>query len=60
MVGGSDYVEQELGLDNAAATIGEAAATDAANTMNVQGVTFFFFALYFLMATQDIAGESIT
>ncbi|KAL9181903.1 hypothetical protein ACHAXT_012246 [Thalassiosira profunda] len=49
MVGGSDYVEQELGLDNAAA------AVEGANSMDVQGVTFFFFTLYFLMATQDIA-----
>ncbi|KAL7541645.1 hypothetical protein ACHAXR_011090 [Thalassiosira sp. AJA248-18] len=54
MVGGSDYVEQELGLDNAMAATGESAA-DAANSMNVRGVTAFFFALYFLMATQDIA-----
>jgi len=52
MVGGSDYVEQELGLD----TVGSGgSATDAANSMNVRGVTLFFFTLYFLMATQDIA-----
>ena len=52
MIGGSDYVESELGLDNAAMSD---AADDAANSMNVKGVTFFFFSLYFLMATQDIA-----
>ena len=52
MIGGSDYVESELGLDKASMSSGGA---DAAKSMNVQGVTFFFFALYFLMATQDIA-----
>ena len=52
MIGGSDYVESELGLDNTALT---AMSDDAANSMNVKGVTFFFFSLYFLMATQDIA-----
>jgi len=51
MVAGSDYVEQELGLDNSAMAVG----ADAASSMNVQGVTMFFFTLYFLMATQDIA-----
>mmetsp|Transcript_13950 Transcript_13950/g.24880 ORF Transcript_13950/g.24880 Transcript_13950/m.24880 type:complete len:656 (-) Transcript_13950:52-2019(-) len=45
MVGGSDYVEQELGLDS----------VGSSSEMNVRGVTFFFFTLYFLMATQDIA-----
>ena len=62
MVGGSGYVEQELGLGNNSeigADIVDAAASttveQAANSMNVQGVTFFFFTLYFLMATQDIA-----
>lgn len=50
MVGGSDYVERELGLDVAVAE-GGAALTE----MHVQGVTAFFFSLYFLMATQDIA-----
>ena len=48
MVGGSDYVERELGL-------GGGAAGGAADSMNVRGLTAFFFALYFLMATQDIA-----
>jgi PAT family acetyl-CoA transporter-like MFS transporter 1 len=87
MVGGSGYVEKELGLDystNKAASAAVAAAVvdstsissssnsgssgssvidaaanltveQAARSMNVQGVTFFFFTLYFLMATQDIA-----
>jgi len=62
MVGGSGYVEQELGLDNsnngvagAAASSGTTAVEEAAKSMNVQGVTLFFFTLYFLMATQDIA-----
>lgn len=54
MVGGSDYVEQELGLDSAV-NMDATSAIDAANSMNVRGVTFFFFTLYFLMATQDIA-----
>lgn len=48
MVGGSDYVEKELGLD-------AAVSGDASSEMHVQGVTAFFFTLYFLMATQDIA-----
>jgi MFS transporter, PAT family, solute carrier family 33 (acetyl-CoA transportor), member 1 len=45
MVGGANFVEQELGL----------LAPAASTTMNVRGVTSFFFVLYFLMATQDIA-----
>lgn len=45
MVGGANFVESQLGL-----------STDVvATTMNVRGVTSFFFVLYFLMATQDIA-----
>ena len=47
MIGGSDYVESELGLDNSALTAMSDAADDAANSMNVKGVTFFFFSLYF-------------
>lgn len=47
MVGGSDYVERELGLDAGVADGGSAVAE-----MHVQGVTAFFFTLYFLMATQ--------
>ncbi len=45
MVGGANFVERQLGLS----------ADAAATTMNVRGVTSFFFVLYFLMATQDIA-----
>jgi PAT family acetyl-CoA transporter-like MFS transporter 1 len=45
MVSGSNFVERQLGLG--------AGALDA--SMNVKGVTAFFFVLYFLMATQDIA-----
>ena len=48
MVGGSDFVEHQLGL-------GHSAIGDTSTTMNVKGVTVFFFVLYFLMATQDIA-----
>ena len=58
MIGGSDYVESELGLDNTAMLAGSSSSSGAeaaASSMNVQGVTFFFFTLYFLMATQDIA-----
>ena len=55
MVVGSDYVEQELGLDNAVVAAGSSISDAASSICNVQGVTFFFFALYFLMATQDIA-----
>lgn len=46
MLYGSDFVERQLGL-------GRGHSID--ETINVQGVTIFFFALYFLMATQDIA-----
>ena len=53
MVGGSDFVEKQLGLGNVIAADG--AASTAAASMNIQGVTAFFFVLYFLMATQDIA-----
>lgn len=52
MVGGSDFVERQLGLGNAD-PIGT--MNDSVATMNIKGVTAFFFALYFLMATQDIA-----
>mmetsp|Transcript_38684 Transcript_38684/g.93530 ORF Transcript_38684/g.93530 Transcript_38684/m.93530 type:complete len:721 (-) Transcript_38684:113-2275(-) len=44
--GGANFVEEELGLGHLAG---------ASETMNVKGVTLYFFALYFLMATQDIA-----
>jgi MFS transporter, PAT family, solute carrier family 33 (acetyl-CoA transportor), member 1 len=46
MVAGSDFVENELGLNHPVLS---------ENSMNVKGVTAFFFVLYFLMATQDIA-----
>jgi hypothetical protein len=49
MVGGANFVEGQLGLSAAES------ATGVASTMNVRGVTSFFFLLYFLMATQDIA-----
>ena len=71
MVGGSDFVERQLGLDESvpllagdassevARSAAEAVAShpllESAASMNVKGVTIFFFALYFLMATQDIA-----
>ncbi|KAG7363521.1 acetyl-coa transporter [Nitzschia inconspicua] len=47
MIGGANFVERQLGLttDNASEIA----------TMNVRGVTTFFFVLYFLMATQDVA-----
>jgi MFS transporter, PAT family, solute carrier family 33 (acetyl-CoA transportor), member 1 len=47
MVGGANFVERQLGLS----AIGPALA----ESINVRGVTAFFFVLYFLMATQDIA-----
>ena len=46
MVMGSSFVERQLGL-------GPNVSLESA--INVKGVTAFFFALYFLMATQDIA-----
>ncbi len=46
MVMGSSFVEHQLGL-------GPNMSLESA--INVKGVTAFFFALYFLMATQDIA-----
>ena len=42
MVTGSDYVERQLG-------------SSGQTSLDVKGVTAFFFCLYFLMATQDIA-----
>jgi PAT family acetyl-CoA transporter-like MFS transporter 1 len=48
MVFGSDYVEQQLGLSH---TFQHSSGT----SFDVKGVTAFFFILYFLMATQDIA-----
>ncbi len=45
---GSNYVERELGL-------GDAVSSGGGGGFDVKGVTAFFFVLYFLMATQDIA-----
>lgn len=67
MVFGAEFVERQLGLGSLvsaaestkrgrrkmAALAG--AATTEEGEMNVKGVTIFFFVLYFLMATQDIA-----
>ena len=47
MIFGADFVERQLGLGHGHVHGGE--------TINVKGVTAFFFVLYFLMATQDIA-----
>ena len=47
MVVGSGYVERQLGLSGG--------TTSFSNSFDVKGVTAFFFTLYFLMATQDIA-----
>ena len=65
MKGGSDYVERELGLETTASgTAGgtTTTTTTTTTTMDVRGLTLFFFTLYFLMATQDIAvdGWAIT
>ena len=48
MIGGSDYVETQLGLGTQAMDV-------SSSGLDVKGVTMFFFALYFLTATQDIA-----
>ena len=48
MVGGANFVEAQLGL-------GTSSQGAVIPSMNVKGVTAFFFVLYFLMATQDIA-----
>ena len=53
MVGGANFVERQLGLDGT--TTAAASNILHSNVINVKGVTFFFFVLYFLMATQDIA-----
>jgi PAT family acetyl-CoA transporter-like MFS transporter 1 len=45
MVLGSSFVERQLGL-------GHGIDSSASDSFNVKGVTVFFFALYFLMATQ--------
>ena len=55
MILGASFVERQLGLQLSPTSATTAAATATATSMNVQGVTAFFFVLYFLMATQDIA-----
>lgn len=52
MVFGSNYVEEQLGLSDVVSGVASASASEA---FDVKGVTAFFFILYFLMATQDIA-----
>jgi len=47
MIMGSDYVESHLGLSES--------GDSSTAIFDIRGVTVFFFALYFLMATQDIA-----
>jgi PAT family acetyl-CoA transporter-like MFS transporter 1 len=47
MVFGSSFVERQLGLGH-----GIGMDASAVDSFNVKGVTIFFFALYFLMATQ--------
>lgn len=54
MIVGSDFVENQLGLGSLDAS-SPTESFDALQSMNVKGVTIFFFVLYFLMATQDIA-----
>ena len=48
MVLGANFVEGQLGL-------GSTTTGPPQQALNIQGVTAFFFVLYFLMATQDIA-----
>lgn len=48
MVFGSSYVEDQLGLS-------DVMSGASSGSLDVKGVTAFFFVLYFLMATQDIA-----
>ena len=52
MVAGANFVERQLGLENVGVT-GESSTLQS--SLNVKGVTAFFFVLYFLMATQDVA-----
>lgn len=49
MIIGSEYVESVLGVTDTTNT------HDIVTSFDVRGVTAFFFALYLLMATQDIA-----
>jgi MFS transporter, PAT family, solute carrier family 33 (acetyl-CoA transportor), member 1 len=48
MVAGSSFVEHQLGISSSS-------SLSENTTTNVTGLTAFFFVLYFLMATQDIA-----
>ena len=50
LVLGANFVEQSLGLGDLTDGI-----ASASTSMNIQGVTAYFFVLYFCMATQDIA-----
>ena len=54
MVAGSNFVERQLGLGTSNSN-GGGWSLQHGGSFNVQGVTAFFFVLYFLMATQDIA-----
>ena len=53
MIFGSNYVETQLGLGTSVSSA--ASASSELQHFDVKGVTAFFFVLYFLMATQDIA-----
>jgi MFS transporter, PAT family, solute carrier family 33 (acetyl-CoA transportor), member 1 len=59
MMYGANFVEDQLGLNHhhllSSLAPGSSLASPSTTTMNVRGVTTFFFILYFLMATQDIA-----
>lgn len=51
MMAGANFVESQLGLSHNLPS----SSGSLSSSMNVRGVTTFFFVLYFLMATQDIA-----
>lgn len=66
MVAGSNFVERQLGISTTSTTTTTVLSSSLSSDptaalhhlnmhMNVTGLTVFFFALYFLMATQDIA-----
>jgi len=54
MVAGSGFVESCLGLEIEDMGVG-GGVNGAVGDLDVRGMTAFFFALYFLMATQDVA-----
>mmetsp|Transcript_10340 Transcript_10340/g.19330 ORF Transcript_10340/g.19330 Transcript_10340/m.19330 type:complete len:711 (-) Transcript_10340:37-2169(-) len=54
MVLGSNYVENQLGLADIISG-SSSSSSSSTGSFDVKGVTAFFFILYFLMATQDIA-----